>query len=131
MGLPSSDCEGLELRRQKTFGLIVHRFVPRFFSSQSGSFCNPGACQSSYPLTGAQIRRNLESGYACWEDGENLHGVVNGSVRVTLGWCTRWEDVNRFMTFVEGTMKAVGSHCFVSGGQPVDSGVAPAIALSA
>jgi hypothetical protein len=90
------------------------RFVSRLVCVQSGSFCNPGACQLSYPLSSSQIRSNLSAGYACWEDGENLGGVVNGSIRITLGWCSRWEDIHRFKQFVTGEIKQIGRQSFVS-----------------
>ena len=81
---------------------------------RSGAFCNPGACQTSFPLSAAQIKKNLEAGYACWEDGENLSGVTNGSLRLSLGWASRWEDVKRVVVWVEEEVMSIGRQHFVT-----------------
>lgn len=39
---------------------------------------------------------------------------MNGSIRVSLGWCTRWEDLARFMQFVRGEIMHIGRQTFVS-----------------
>jgi uncharacterized protein YcbX len=89
---------------------------------RSGSFCNPGACQLSFPLSAAQIRTNVAAGYACWEEGENLGGVTNGSVRLSVGWCTRFEDIARFKRFVHEQIRPLGMHQFVSAGDAAAAG---------
>lgn len=60
------------------------------------------------------MHRNLTRGFACWEDGENLFGVVNGSIRVSAGWCTRWEDIQKFKLFVTMHVKQIGRQTFVT-----------------
>jgi uncharacterized protein YcbX len=89
---------------------------------RSGSFCNPGACQLSFPLSAAQIRTNVAAGYACWEEGENLGCVTNGSVRLSVGWCTRFEDIARFKRFVHEQIRPLGMHVFVSAGDAAAAG---------
>jgi len=102
-------------------GVIGYKTIEKLARLQgiylrSGSFCNPGACQLSFPLPAAQIRANVSAGYACWEEGENLGGVTNGSVRVSVGWSTRYEDIARFKRFVDTQIRALGRHSFVSAG---------------
>ncbi|XP_068582118.1 molybdenum cofactor sulfurase isoform X2 [Cebidichthys violaceus] len=72
---------------------------------RTGCFCNTGACQSFLGITNQQMRRNLQAGHVCGDSIDLVDGQPTGSVRVSFGYMSTFEDCQKFLNFV--------AECFV------------------
>mmetsp|Transcript_28476 Transcript_28476/g.69449 ORF Transcript_28476/g.69449 Transcript_28476/m.69449 type:complete len:826 (-) Transcript_28476:134-2611(-) len=77
---------------------------------RTGCFCNPGACQKHLSLTKDAVIKNLEAGHVCWDSNDIVDGNPIGSVRISLGYMTTLEEINRWlnllkMNFIESSFK--------------------------
>ncbi|XP_029306037.1 molybdenum cofactor sulfurase [Cottoperca gobio] len=81
---------------------------------RTGCFCNTGACQSFLGITNQQIRRNLQAGHVCGDSIDLVEGQPTGSVRVSFGYMSTFEDCQKFLNFV--------AECFVEKPVTVDQG---------
>ncbi|XP_070772305.1 molybdenum cofactor sulfurase [Enoplosus armatus] len=67
---------------------------------RTGCFCNTGACQSFLGITSQQMRRNLQAGHVCGDSIDLVDGRPTGSVRVSFGYMSTFEDCQTFLNFV-------------------------------
>ncbi|XP_028458461.1 molybdenum cofactor sulfurase isoform X2 [Perca flavescens] len=67
---------------------------------RTGCFCNTGACQSFLGITNQQMRRNLQAGHVCGDGIDLVDGQPTGSVRVSFGYMSTFEDCQKFLNFV-------------------------------
>ncbi|XP_054655290.1 molybdenum cofactor sulfurase isoform X3 [Dunckerocampus dactyliophorus] len=72
---------------------------------RTGCFCNTGACQSFLGITNQQMRRNLQAGHVCGDTIDLVDGQPTGSVRVSFGYMSTFDDCQKFLSFV--------AECFV------------------
>lgn len=105
---------------------------------RTGCFCNTGACQSFLGISNQQMRRNLqvkevrrnpvrgvcllmlyfsfcfflEAGHVCGDSIDLVDGQPTGSVRVSFGYMSTFEDCQNFLNFV--------AECFVAKPVTVD-----------
>ncbi|KAM6922165.1 molybdenum cofactor sulfurase [Lycodopsis pacificus] len=79
---------------------------------RTGCFCNTGACQSFLGITNQQMRRNLQAGHVCGDAIDLVDGQPTGSVRVSFGYMSTFEDCQKFLSFV--------AECFVEKPVTVD-----------
>ncbi|XP_029377089.1 molybdenum cofactor sulfurase isoform X1 [Echeneis naucrates] len=79
---------------------------------RTGCFCNTGACQSFLGITNQQMKRNLQAGHVCGDSIDLVDGQPTGSVRVSFGYMSTFEDCQRFLNFV--------AECFVEKPVTVD-----------
>ncbi|XP_044071197.1 molybdenum cofactor sulfurase [Siniperca chuatsi] len=79
---------------------------------RTGCFCNTGACQSFLGITNQQMRRNLQAGHVCGDSIDLVDGQPTGSVRVSFGYMSTFEDCQKFLNFV--------AECFVQKPVTVD-----------
>ncbi|XP_038593086.1 molybdenum cofactor sulfurase isoform X1 [Micropterus salmoides] len=79
---------------------------------RTGCFCNTGACQSLLGITNQQMRRNLQAGHVCGDSIDLVDGQPTGSVRVSFGYMSTFEDCQKFLNFV--------AECFVEKPVTVD-----------
>jgi selenocysteine lyase/cysteine desulfurase len=87
--------------------VVDERFVDRVarahnISLRTGCFCNPGAGETAFGITGAALAENE------FADGMNLDAYVDavglpsgGAIRASLGIVSNFVDVQRFMAFAE------------------------------
>ncbi|XP_060524505.1 molybdenum cofactor sulfurase 3 isoform X2 [Cylas formicarius] len=68
---------------------------------RTGCFCNPGACQRHLKLSTSDIRKQFEAGHVCGDEHDLVNGFPTGSVRVSFGYMSTYEDVDRFLSMVE------------------------------
>lgn len=69
---------------------------------RTGCTCNPRACQRFLGLSDAAVLKNAAAGRVCWADDlDVVDGVPTGAVRVSLGYGTRYEDVERLCAFLD------------------------------
>ncbi|XP_068183065.1 molybdenum cofactor sulfurase isoform X2 [Antennarius striatus] len=79
---------------------------------RTGCFCNTGACQFFLGLSDQQMRRNLQAGHVCGDNMDLVDGRPTGSVRVSFGYMSTFEDCQKFLKFV--------ADCFVEKPVTVD-----------
>ncbi|XP_054455993.1 molybdenum cofactor sulfurase [Anoplopoma fimbria] len=79
---------------------------------RTGCFCNTGACQSFLGITNQQMRRNVQAGHVCGDSIDLVDGQPTGSVRVSFGYMSTFEDCQKFLNFV--------AQCFVEKPVTVD-----------
>ncbi|XP_069000188.1 molybdenum cofactor sulfurase [Embiotoca jacksoni] len=79
---------------------------------RTGCFCNTGACQSFLGITSQQMKRNLQAGHVCGDTIDLVDGQPTGSVRVSFGYMSTFEDCQKFLNFV--------AECFVEKPVTVD-----------
>ncbi|GAM28706.1 hypothetical protein SAMD00019534_118820 [Acytostelium subglobosum LB1] len=68
-----------------------------------GCFCNPGACHGYLGLTKQDVEKHLEEGHVCWDDKDIMDGKPTGSIRVSLGYMSNFEDIYEFIQFLRET----------------------------
>ncbi|XP_076025441.1 molybdenum cofactor sulfurase [Genypterus blacodes] len=67
---------------------------------RTGCFCNTGACQFFLGITNQQLKRNLQAGHVCGDTIDLVNGQPTGSVRVSFGYMSTFEDCQKFLNFV-------------------------------
>lgn len=67
---------------------------------RTGCFCNPGACQWFLQLTDNDIRKQYESGHICSDYNDLVDGIPTGAARISFGYMTRKQDVDRVVTMI-------------------------------
>ncbi|KAH8700258.1 putative molybdenum cofactor sulfurase protein [Talaromyces proteolyticus] len=68
---------------------------------RSGTLCNPGGAASLLNLTGDEMKANFEAGQRCGDENDLMQGKPTGTLRVSLGAMSNWEDINSFVAFIE------------------------------
>ncbi|NXA54040.1 MOCOS sulfurase, partial [Nothocercus julius] len=70
---------------------------------RTGCFCNTGACQMHLGISNEDIRRNLQAGHTCGDDVDLIDGRPTGSVRISFGYMSTFEDAQTFLKFIIAT----------------------------
>uniref|UniRef100_A0A8D3AQV7 Molybdenum cofactor sulfurase n=1 Tax=Scophthalmus maximus TaxID=52904 RepID=A0A8D3AQV7_SCOMX len=108
---PSTQGAILNFNLMDSYGQIIgYSQVDRMASLynihvRTGCFCNTGACQSFLGITNQHMRRNLQAGHVCGDSIDLVDGQPTGSVRVSFGYMSTFEDCQKFLNFV--------AECFV------------------
>nr|XP_019559619.2 molybdenum cofactor sulfurase 3 isoform X3 [Aedes albopictus] len=74
----------------------LHNIVLR-----TGCFCNPGACQRNLKLSDEDVLKQFDAGHICGDANDLIDGQPTGSVRVSFGYMTRKEDIDRLVEMIE------------------------------
>ncbi|KFQ28631.1 Molybdenum cofactor sulfurase, partial [Mesitornis unicolor] len=67
---------------------------------RTGCFCNTGACQLHLGISNEDIQRNLQAGHVCGDDIDLIDGRPTGSVRISFGYMSSFEDAQTFLKFI-------------------------------
>ncbi|KAM4029387.1 molybdenum cofactor sulfurase isoform 2-T2 [Anomaloglossus baeobatrachus] len=70
---------------------------------RTGCFCNAGSCQKLIELTSADVKSNLEAGHICGDDMDVIDGRPTGSVRISFGFMSTFDDAKSFLNFIVDT----------------------------
>ncbi|KAL9868481.1 molybdenum cofactor sulfurase isoform 1-T1 [Geothlypis trichas] len=70
---------------------------------RTGCFCNTGACQMHLDISNEDIQRNLQAGHVCGDNIDLLDGRPTGSVRISFGYMSSFEDAQTFLNFIIAT----------------------------
>uniref|UniRef100_A0A8C3RXJ1 Molybdenum cofactor sulfurase n=1 Tax=Chelydra serpentina TaxID=8475 RepID=A0A8C3RXJ1_CHESE len=70
---------------------------------RTGCFCNTGACQQHLRLSNEDVKRNLQAGHVCGDDIDIIDGRPTGSVRISFGYMSTFEDAQTFLKFIIAT----------------------------
>nr|XP_046209566.1 molybdenum cofactor sulfurase-like isoform X2 [Oncorhynchus gorbuscha] len=79
---------------------------------RTGCFCNAGACQLFLGITNQVVKSNLQAGHVCGDNIDLVDGRPTGSVRVSFGYMSTFQDCQNFLNFV--------ADCFVEKPVKVD-----------
>ncbi|KAL5277141.1 MOCOS family protein [Megaselia abdita] len=67
---------------------------------RTGCFCNPGACQEFLALTNEDIKKQFQAGHICSDYNDLVDGLPTGAVRVSVGYMTTKEDIDRVVSMI-------------------------------
>ncbi|XP_074060712.1 molybdenum cofactor sulfurase isoform X2 [Macrotis lagotis] len=67
---------------------------------RTGCFCNTGACQRHLKISNETIKKNLQAGHICGDDIDLIDGHPTGSVRISFGYMSTFEDAQTFLKFI-------------------------------
>uniref|UniRef100_A0A8D0FEQ3 Molybdenum cofactor sulfurase n=1 Tax=Strix occidentalis caurina TaxID=311401 RepID=A0A8D0FEQ3_STROC len=70
---------------------------------RTGCFCNTGACQLHLGISNEDIQRNIQAGHVCGDDIDLVDGRPTGSVRISFGYMSSFEDAQTFLKFIIAT----------------------------
>ncbi|XP_042695762.1 molybdenum cofactor sulfurase [Centrocercus urophasianus] len=70
---------------------------------RTGCFCNTGACQMHLGISDEDIQKNLQAGHVCGDDIDLIDGRPTGSVRISFGYMSSFEDAQAFLKFIIAT----------------------------
>ncbi|NXH89744.1 MOCOS sulfurase, partial [Edolisoma coerulescens] len=70
---------------------------------RTGCFCNTGACQMHLDISNEDIQRNLQAGHVCGDNIDLVDGRPTGSVRISFGYMSSFEDAQSFLSFIIAT----------------------------
>ncbi|CAM2105928.1 unnamed protein product [Caretta caretta] len=70
---------------------------------RTGCFCNTGACQQHLRLSNEDVKRNLQAGHVCGDDIDIIDGRPTGSMRISFGYMSTFEDAQTFLKFIIAT----------------------------
>ncbi|XP_060680813.1 molybdenum cofactor sulfurase isoform X1 [Hemiscyllium ocellatum] len=76
---------------------------------RTGCFCNTGGCQQHLGISNEDVKMNLKAGHVCGDSLDLIDGRPTGSVRISFGYMSTFDDAQKFLKFIVG--------CFVK--QPV------------
>ncbi|KAG5842204.1 hypothetical protein ANANG_G00175170 [Anguilla anguilla] len=74
---------------------------------RTGCFCNIGACQFYLGITNEAVKSNLQAGHSCGDNMDLIDGHPTGSVRISFGYMSSFDDCQNFLKFIV--------KCFVQG----------------
>ncbi|XP_038653614.1 molybdenum cofactor sulfurase isoform X2 [Scyliorhinus canicula] len=82
---------------------------------RTGCFCNTGGCQQHLGISDEDVKKNLKAGHVCGDSLDLIDGRPTGSVRISFGYMSTFDDAQTFLKFI--------INCFVK--QPVcfDNGI--------
>lgn len=67
---------------------------------RTGCFCNPGSCQSHLNLTNDDLMQQFNAGHKCGDNNDLIDGLPTGSIRVSFGYMTTKENVDRLVEII-------------------------------
>ncbi|XP_076254988.1 molybdenum cofactor sulfurase isoform X2 [Rhynchophorus ferrugineus] len=82
---------------------------------RTGCFCNPGACQRFLNLTVDDVRKHFDAGHVCGDQHDLVDDYPTGSVRVSFGYMSTYEDADKFLEMIR--------KCFVDHGTTISRGI--------
>ncbi|XP_044308156.1 molybdenum cofactor sulfurase isoform X2 [Varanus komodoensis] len=70
---------------------------------RTGCFCNTGACLQHLGISCEDVKKNLQAGHVCGDDIDVINGNPTGSVRISFGYMSTFEDAQTFLKFIIAT----------------------------
>ncbi|MEE6465380.1 hypothetical protein FKM82_006540 [Ascaphus truei] len=68
---------------------------------RTGCFCNTGACQKHLGISNMDVKKNMQAGHVCGDDMDLIDGQPTGSIRISFGYMSTFEDARNFLEFIE------------------------------
>lgn len=68
---------------------------------RTGCFCNPGSCQTHLELSSDDLMKQFNAGHICGDDNDLIDGAPTGSVRVSFGYNTTKENVDKLVQVIK------------------------------
>ncbi|XP_051871432.1 molybdenum cofactor sulfurase isoform X2 [Pristis pectinata] len=67
---------------------------------RTGCFCNTGGCQRHIGISNEDVKKNLKAGHVCGDALDLIDGRPTGSVRISYGYMSTFDDAQTFLKFV-------------------------------
>nr|ANM86859.1 molybdenum cofactor sulfurase [Stygiella incarcerata] len=71
------------------------------FNLRTGVVCNPGACFDYLKISNSEVAEYYATKETCSDDQDVVNGKPLGSVRASLGYMSRFEDVFKLVQFLK------------------------------
>ncbi|CEM05223.1 unnamed protein product [Vitrella brassicaformis CCMP3155] len=86
-----------------SFSQVQQEAAANMIHLRTGCFCNPGACQDYLGLSSDDIKHASDVRESCSDPTNPFGSKPLGSVRVSLGYLSTFEDVDNFIQFIRAT----------------------------
>ncbi|XP_069075622.1 molybdenum cofactor sulfurase isoform X2 [Pleurodeles waltl] len=70
---------------------------------RTGCFCNTGACQLHLGISNEDVKKNFKAGHVCGDGVDVIDGRPTGSIRISFGYMSTFEDAQTFLKFIIDT----------------------------
>ncbi|XP_067866818.1 molybdenum cofactor sulfurase isoform X2 [Heterodontus francisci] len=67
---------------------------------RTGCFCNTGSCQQHLGISDEDVKKNLKAGHVCGDSLDLIDGRPTGSVRISFGYISTFDDAQTFLKFI-------------------------------
>lgn len=67
---------------------------------RTGCLCNPGACQALIGITSEKLLAQFKAGHVCGDAVDLVDGEPTGSVRVSFGYSSTYQDADHLLTMI-------------------------------
>ncbi|XP_069767934.1 molybdenum cofactor sulfurase isoform X2 [Narcine bancroftii] len=67
---------------------------------RTGCFCNSGGCQQHLRISNEDVKNNLKAGHICGDTLDMIDGRPTGSVRISFGYMSTFDDAQTFLKFI-------------------------------
>ncbi|XP_029445724.1 molybdenum cofactor sulfurase isoform X2 [Rhinatrema bivittatum] len=67
---------------------------------RTGCFCNSGACQKHLGMSNEDMKQYFQMGHVCGDDIDLIKGRPLGSIRISFGYMSTFEDSQVFLKFI-------------------------------
>nr|XP_033786524.1 molybdenum cofactor sulfurase isoform X1 [Geotrypetes seraphini] len=67
---------------------------------RTGCFCNNGACQKHLGASAEDMKKFFQAGHVCGDDVDLIDGRPTGSIRISFGYMSTFEDSQAFLKFI-------------------------------
>ncbi|XP_041040822.1 molybdenum cofactor sulfurase [Carcharodon carcharias] len=67
---------------------------------RTGCFCNTGGCQQHLGISNEDVKKNLKAGHVCGDSLDLIDGHPTGSVRISFGYMSTFDDAQTFLKFI-------------------------------
>ncbi|XP_017305050.1 molybdenum cofactor sulfurase 3 [Diaphorina citri] len=87
---------------------------------RTGCHCNPGSCQRFLGLSDITIKFHFQQGHICGDDKDIIDGKPTGSIRISYGHASNWDDVKYFLSFLnqyflqQADFVSIGDICLIN-----------------
>ena len=78
---------------------------------RTGCFCNTGDCQKHLGLTADEMLSNFNAGHVCGDQMDIIDGKPTGSVRISFGYISTFEDAWTFLQFLRDCFLVSSDDC--------------------
>lgn len=76
------------------------------FSIRTGYFCNPGAGEAAFEVDKNLLRQTTSANFRTIDEHLSFLGLESGgAIRVSLGLASTFQDLAKFLTFIETTYR--------------------------
>jgi len=70
---------------------------------RSGCYCNQGSCDVRNDLSDEEVEKAVHEKTSCGHEADIVDGKATGSIRISLGAYSTFEDIYKLISFLKDT----------------------------